>query len=318
MPLKLFPSLLRVRSVKCCEKPQGRSLHFKAWCHPVFSRWILTLHWIFLFLCHGYNCYTVYMLVTPNSVHSVQIWPLKLRFEQWTKSLLAISVRKDVAAISPLHYSCPEGDPWGNSGWRQMGCHCQAHLVVNHCSYPWQCTLRRLRMRKLGTLAPDSWAACQRNDFSDPRLSHLTIYRKALNSLTWNIWFSFIKSNQSGLLLQKKKKLLHILVLPLTSLEQFLRVIWNAVSQAWVLTFVLQIKHNSQLLGCAFFSVDNSDLGMHTDVLVFHSTLSLLLELLILISLGYFTAPLSHWTTALGGLVVVVQSLSSVWLFVIP
>ena len=143
------------------------------------------------------------MLVTPKSVQSVQIWPLKLRFEEWAKNLLAISVRKDVAAISPLHYSCPEGDPWGHSGWRQTGCHSQPHLAVNHCSYPWRFTLRRLRMRKLRALAPGSWGAYQRNDFSEPRLLYLAIYRKALNSLTWNIWFSFINSNQSGLLLQK-------------------------------------------------------------------------------------------------------------------
>ena len=38
--------------------------------------------------------------------------------------------------------------------------------------------------------APDSSGAYQRNDFSEPRLFHLPIYRKALNSLTWDIWFS--------------------------------------------------------------------------------------------------------------------------------
>ena len=34
-------------------------------------------------------------------------------------------------------------------------------------------------------LAPDSWGACQNNDFNKPRLSHL------LNSLTWGDWFFF-------------------------------------------------------------------------------------------------------------------------------
>ena len=91
-----------------------------------------------------------------------------------------------------------------------------------------------------------SWGACQRNDFSEPRLLHLPIHRKALNSLTWDIGFSLINNN---------------LVVkawiypgsPLTSSEQSLRVIWDAVSQTSVLSFVCQIKYNSQLLGCDFF-----------------------------------------------------------------
>ena len=42
----------------------------------------------------------------------------------------------------------------------------------------------------------------------------------------------------------------------LTSLEQSLRTIWEAMFQASVLS-IHQIKHNSQLLGCTFFS-DNT------------------------------------------------------------
>ena len=33
------------------------------------------------------------------------------------------------------------------------------------------------------------------SSFSEPRLLHLSIYRKVLNSLTWDIWFSLIRSN---------------------------------------------------------------------------------------------------------------------------
>ena len=44
-------------------------------------------------------------------------------------------------------------------------------------------------------LAPDTWGAYQENDFSEPRLLHHPTYRKALNSLTWGIWFSIINSN---------------------------------------------------------------------------------------------------------------------------
>ena len=41
-------------------------------------------------------------------------------------------------------------------------------------------------------LAPDSWDEYKKKkkDFSGPRLLHLPIHRKALNFLTWDIWFS--------------------------------------------------------------------------------------------------------------------------------
>ena len=40
----------------------------------------------------------------------------------------------------------------------------------NCCSHPWQCTISGFKMRKHRILAPDSWGACQRNDFNEPRL----------------------------------------------------------------------------------------------------------------------------------------------------
>ena len=50
-------------------------------------------------------------------------------------------------------------------------------------------------MRKHKILAPESWDANQRNDASEPGLWHLPIYRKVLNSLTWDIWISLSDSN---------------------------------------------------------------------------------------------------------------------------
>ena len=35
----------------------------------------------------------------------------------------------------------------------------------------------------------------ERNDFHEPRLLHLPVHRKELNSLTWNVWFPLINSN---------------------------------------------------------------------------------------------------------------------------
>ena len=44
-------------------------------------------------------------------------------------------------------------------------------------------------------LAHDSWDIYTRNDFSEPRLLHLSIHRKVLSSLTWDVWFSLIHKN---------------------------------------------------------------------------------------------------------------------------
>ena len=41
-------------------------------------------------------------------------------------------------------------------------------------------------------LARDRWGAYETKDFSDPSFLYLPTHRKALNSLTWDIWFSLI------------------------------------------------------------------------------------------------------------------------------
>ena len=52
-----------------------------------------------------------------------------------------------------------------------------------------QWVLRELRMGKKSILAPESWGANQKDSFNELRLLHLPIYRKVLNSLTWDVWF---------------------------------------------------------------------------------------------------------------------------------
>ena len=56
---------------------------------------------------------------------------------------------------------------------------------------------RKLRKWKHRKLAPYSQGAYQRNDFSEPRLLYLLMFRKALNSLTWNIWFPLKVKSES-------------------------------------------------------------------------------------------------------------------------
>lgn len=84
------------------------------------------------------------------------------------------------------------------------------------------------------------------------------IHRKLLNSLTWNMRFSltiiFWCSHQ--LVFCYKTSYIswpHSTLTPFTSSEQFLSLIWDAVSWARNPQNVQWIKRNFQLLGCDFF-----------------------------------------------------------------
>ena len=94
---------------------------------------------------------------------------------------------------------------------------------------------------------------CVSKEFNEPRLLHLLIGRKLLNSLTWDVWFSLINSNL--LMFWLPGFCCKTPLYPgssLTSSKRFLRTMWEVVFRACVLSFVCQTKHNSQLLGHAF------------------------------------------------------------------
>ena len=55
---------------------------------------------------------------------------------------------------------------------------------------PYGCGMWKHRM-----LAPGSWDVEDRNDFSEARCWPLPIHRRALNFLTWDIWFSLINNS---------------------------------------------------------------------------------------------------------------------------
>ena len=67
------------------------------------------------------------------------------------------------------------------------------HLAVSLCSHPPTVYPEEIQDEKHRILAPDRWG--ERNDFSQPWFLHLPIHRKALNSLTWDVWFSLVYSN---------------------------------------------------------------------------------------------------------------------------
>ena len=95
--------------------------------------------------------------------------------------------RHQAITLQPPWVVSPEGTQDGN----RMPAIKQSVTAATPKHAPWG----GLRMRKHRILAPESWGAYQRNDFSEPRLLHLPIHRKALNSLTWDVWFSLINSN---------------------------------------------------------------------------------------------------------------------------
>ena len=112
------------------------------------------------------------------------------------------------------------------------------------------------RMENTRTLTLDNDDAYQKENFTKFRLLHLPIHRKALKSLTWDVWVFFMIS--SNLLMFH-----HIsFTFPaktsypsslLTSWEQFLSTIWEVASQAAVLRKVLKQNINYQLLSYTLF-----------------------------------------------------------------
>ena len=117
---------------------------------------------------------------------------LLLGKHQWEmEHFLPHSKNKDVTAIRDS--GPPDVYIWAR---RTPGKNNTCYLVaIRLQSLPTMSTKEMMGCKKHRILAPDSWDAYERNDFSSPRLSHLHIHRKALNSSTWDIWFSLTNNN---------------------------------------------------------------------------------------------------------------------------
>ena len=154
----------------------------------------------------------------------------------------AISVNKDVTVISI-------SSPPGHSG-RTPSCPGNHWDAATLYSEPW----RTQDVKKTQDTGCVFWDAYERNDFSEPRLLHLTIHRRALNSFIWD-WFSVIHKNT---LMFRLPTLRCKLVYNLTPPHHLLRVILSGLLEMLsprpeVLKNSRQIKHSSQLLGCDYF-----------------------------------------------------------------
>ena len=113
-------------------------------------------------------------------------WILDHRGGLWIKNIACHVSEQRRLQPWRRHITTVDGEPSGNSGWRQMGCPLPSS---SHCDHPQLCALRGFRMEKSKTPVPESWGAYQRGDFCEPRLLHLPIQRKVLNSLTWTFGF---------------------------------------------------------------------------------------------------------------------------------
>ena len=164
-----------------------------------------------------------------------EIWPVSMK-----KMLPVRSVNKGCCSHQAITLQLPQR--WTLRELR----------IETRC--PPRCTLRGFRVRKHQILALQSWGAYQWNDFNEPRLLHLPIHRKALNCLTWDIWFSFMNSKLSMFWppgLCGRNSYISWMLFGTVPQSHLRGCIQGLNPQK-----VCRIKRNSQLLGCVFFSVN--------------------------------------------------------------
>ena len=117
----------------------------------------------------------------------------KFLMSVWIKNIVCLTCKQRILQPSNQHNTVPQRVSPEGLRMETKDAHCQ---TLRDCSHPQiQGTWRWLRMEISRILSPESWGAFQRNDFSEPRLLHLPIHRKVLNSLMVDIWVSLINRN---------------------------------------------------------------------------------------------------------------------------
>ena len=173
--------------------------------------------------------------------------------------ILANWIQRYIKEIEKWHISCHI---------HKQGCHSHHRFWPSKCKCPRGHPVKRIipanhshqaaatphrawrGYEKCRTLGTYSWDTYERNDFSEPRLLYLPIYKKALNPLTCKIWFSLINNNLLRFRLSALcYKLLYNLTPSPASSEQFLRATWETISRAWSPIHSYPIK---QLSGCDY------------------------------------------------------------------
>ena len=160
----------------------------------------------------------------------------------------AISENKDVAVTGDSSPPVWDGEPQEHSGRRRI-------LVIwqpSDCSYSLWWATGSSGCEKHRILASHSWDAYESNGFSnEPRLLNLPIHRKALNSLTLDIWFPLIHKNIFNIqtICVSIEKLLYNPAPPSASSNHFFQAYLRMLSPCLSPKSSCWIKHNSQLLG---------------------------------------------------------------------
>ena len=113
----------------------------------------------------------------------------------------------------------------------------------------------RNKVNKKTWLAPDSWDAYERNEFSEPKGVHLPIHR-VINSLTWYLTFNV----QTACSLCCKLVYSLPLYSPLPLWEKFSQRYWDTVSQAWSPKHFHQIKQPFTFRLWLYFLVDKDQI----------------------------------------------------------
>ena len=140
-------------------------------------------------------------------------------FSWRNKILPAISVNKEYHSH---HWPQPPLSWWALEGSKEYLPLNSHQTAVNPDTEPSECEstgylpqVAEMHIKSMMSVSPDL---------------HFSIYRKALNSLTWDSSFSFLNNNLLFLLLPFIAKLLYILAPPLPPQSSFLRVTWDAAS----------------------------------------------------------------------------------------
>ena len=147
------------------------------------------------------------------------------------KCCLPYQLTKDAASVKPSATSAPTGEPWGNSGWWQMGCLLPSPQPLQP---PPRVQPEGTQNGKEQDTGLRELRCISKEWFQWAQILHLPIHRKALHSLTWDVWFSLINSHllvfwPPGLCYKNSYvSWLH----PAFHLQSHLPVIWDAGSQA--------------------------------------------------------------------------------------
>ena len=155
-------------------------------------------HTVKVFWMHRSQQYMVFYHHLPLvQYHSIQLNSAILIWFWIIKSLPytaqgALSEKWSIAChISKQRISQPSAvshhrwwvaEPWGNSEGKSI-----CYPATIRCSHSLWWALRNSGCENTGYWLQIAEIQYQRNDFNEPRLLHLPIHERALNSLTWNV-----------------------------------------------------------------------------------------------------------------------------------